>query len=815
MHSRSLRLSPALLIVGALAVGDARAADNKADAKNPKGQTAAATKAAASVATEANPLAGHSLHGEAFNEGPRQKAYLMAGVGHSRFPITTKAPLAQQFFNQGVGQLHGFWYFEAERSFRQVAALDPGCAMAYWGMAMANLEQPQRAEGFIKKAVERKASASRHDGLWIDALAAFLNTKDVEKTRRRQFVRALENIIHEFPDDLEAKAFLAWLIWVNAGRDLPITSHQAVDSVIGEVLRGDPMHPGAHHYRIHLWDSEKAAWALESAARCGQSAPGIAHCWHMPGHIYSQLKRYSDAAWQQEASARVDHAYMMRDRVLPYQIHNYAHNNQWLVTDLSHLGRARAAIDLAKNLIELPRHPKRNSNTDPGSAARSGRARLFEVLSRYELWPELLALTDSVFLEPTDIFEEQVLRLRMRGIAFVGKGDVPGAETTMAALNEMLAKEQAEATKPEPTAKTTAAKAGKAAKAGPAVAKTGGKKDGAAAKKKKAAPETGRSKQIQNALAEVNGHLQIARGQKEKGLEQLLKADGVRKTRLALAALHAGNKAKAEQLSLEALEAGKNEVEPLAVRVEVLHGAGKAQAAAAAFAQLRLLAAEAEPQLPIFQRLAPLAQTLKYPADWRAPLQPAADVGVRPALSSLGPFRWQPMPAPTWELATETGSSASLAQYRGKPVVVIFYLGVGCTHCVEQLKKFAPLTKKFADAGISLVGISTDPMTVLKESRRAAQQPGLEAIPFPLLSDESLTVFKKYRCFDDFENRPLHGTFVVDGRGLVRWQDISFEPFTDAAFLLTEAQRLLAQPVAGPVHVSAGQGPAVSVLQQR
>src|SRR5262245_46338600 len=64
---------------------------------------------------------GHSLHGEAFNEGPRQKAYLMEGMPRLHFPVTTEKPEAQQFFTQGIGQLHGFWFFEAERSFRQVA----------------------------------------------------------------------------------------------------------------------------------------------------------------------------------------------------------------------------------------------------------------------------------------------------------------------------------------------------------------------------------------------------------------------------------------------------------------------------------------------------------------------------------------------------------------------------------------------------------------------------------------------------------------------------------------------------------------------
>ena len=52
----------------------------------------------------------------------------------------------------------------------------------------------------------------------------------------------------------------------------------------------------------------------------------------MPGHTYTDLKRYADAAYQQEGSARVDHACMARDRIMPFEIHNYAHNNQWLAT---------------------------------------------------------------------------------------------------------------------------------------------------------------------------------------------------------------------------------------------------------------------------------------------------------------------------------------------------------------------------------------------------------------------------------------------------------------------------------------------------
>ena len=152
---------------------------------------------------------GHSLHGEAFNEGPRQAAVLLPGTGDVRFPVTTKNELAQKFFTQGVGQLHGFWYFEAERSFRQAAALDAECALAYWGMAMANVNNQKRAADFMKVAAAKKGSASRREQVWIDAWGTyFSDAKKEQGERRSALVKAMEEIIYEFPEDLEAKAFL-------------------------------------------------------------------------------------------------------------------------------------------------------------------------------------------------------------------------------------------------------------------------------------------------------------------------------------------------------------------------------------------------------------------------------------------------------------------------------------------------------------------------------------------------------------------------------------------------------------------------------
>ncbi len=423
------------------------------------GVSPAALAQDAKANSDDDPLAGHSLHGEAFNEGPRQKAYLMGGTGNVHLQVTTKSAEAQKLFDQGVGQLHGFWYFEAERSFRQVAALDPDCAMAYWGMTMANFTNSKRAKGFIKEAVDRKGKASRREQLWIDALAGYQNSTKEGKTRWREFIRSQENLLFEFPDELEATAFLAWSVYTANRGGLPFSSHMSVDALIGDVLDKNPMHP-VHHYRIHLWDYEKPERALAAAARCGQSAPNIAHMWHMPGHIYWRLKRYEDSAFHQEASARVDHSHMMNDRVMPYQIHNYAHNNEWLTRSLTYVGRAHDAVALAKNMVELPRHPTRNTLSRRGSGAYYGRLRLFEVLNRYEMWDETIALCDSMYLEPTGDQGEQVKRLRALGAAYFGKRDVEGGQAQIAALDALLAdqKEKQDAAVAEAESKAKEAK---------------------------------------------------------------------------------------------------------------------------------------------------------------------------------------------------------------------------------------------------------------------------------------------------------------------------------------------------------------------
>ena len=102
------------------------------------------------------------------------------------------------------------------------------------------------------------------------------------------------------------------------------------------------------------------------------------------------------------------------------------------------------------------------------------------------------------------------------------------------------------------------------------------------------------------------------------------------------------------------------------------------------------------------------------------------------------------------------------------------------------------MAKKFQAAGIEIVAIGTDSVEGMKKSLAAMSAD--ERFAFPLVADPEMNVFKDWRAYDDFENMALHGTFLVDGDGLVRWQDISYEPFNQPDWLLKECKRLLKQP---------------------
>jgi peroxiredoxin/tetratricopeptide (TPR) repeat protein len=765
-------------------------------------------------------LPGHSRYGEAFDRGPRHNAYRMGGTGKIRFPVSSKDPLVQKFIEQGIGQLHGFWFVEAERSFRQAAKIDPNCAVAYWGMSLANQTvDPARARQFAAAAARHKAGLSDRERLYLEALD---NDAGYQK------------IIARYPDDLEAKGFEVWRLWDKYEHgDSSETVVKTADQLMRAILSKEPMHP-IHHAMLHfggaLDDSKRV---LVSAAKCGESAPSIGHMWHMATHAYYPRKDYVRAAWQLEASIRTENAHAMHDWIPPS--HLYAHNNEWLIRTLLRLGRVHEAQQIAVSMIDMPRSASA-SPVSPATAALGddskqeqlseshvasanyGRDRLIQVLREFEYWNELGDLRRAGYLAPSGSPIERAAFHSSLGIVSYCRGDVRNGDRELEALRELRDEILASAPIPDAEALRSETTSESVAADGKLYLQTS---------------EINRSIEILEKHRRVLTAVYVSRPTLIVALSALVVFAGagvwllrrrfIGAAVVALGAVLAGIWVYQRHVALldlpydgedmdvavvcrKLLEAGdpaeavwvasniamerQGEVRPQANLVEMSYKAGKKDEARAEFEKLRELAGAGDLDSPPLARLEPIAREFGFPADWRLRQKIERSLaGLRP-LESLGPLLWAPPAAPIWKLKDATGREHSLAEFRGKPVVMLFFLGAGCSHCQAQLAAFAKESARLAAAGWTVVAISSDGPEGVKKLLTSYKP---DPFPFLMLADPGLTVFQAYRTYDDFEQIALHGTFLIDADGFVRWNDVGAEPFMDVPFAMAEFNRLISE----------------------
>ncbi len=460
---------------------------------------------------------------------------------------------------------------------------------------------------------------------------------------------------------------------------------------------------------------------------------------------------------------------------MPDQIHNFAHNNEWLVRNLIFVGRVNDALDLSRNLISLPRHPNYNSLDKRGSY-KYGRQRLLQTLTEYGLWDELVKESGGHDLPPTNDKSAQQEWLGWLSVARFMTGDAEGAAKTLQSLRRrrialVTQKLDLADGRNESTELTTA-------------------RETDDEDKKPTREEI--KKQIEN-LKPIIARAAAAAASKRKDVEALQAARQNRETQFVDRSTMAGRRgrhSRGDQAGRKGGSRGKEPGASPAVLVDLLWRKGDKDAAKKQFEQLRKLAGVADIDTPMLAKLAAVAKAAGIEGDWRIAPQPADDLGARPPLDDLGPFRWQPYVAPSWEATLPDGELTSNARFDGRPRLLIFYLGFGCLHCVEQLHAFAPKLDEFRKMGIDVVAISSENTEQLNTGLKDFDKP----MAIPLLADPEHKVFKTFRCWDDFENQPLHGTFLMDAQDRVRWQDISHEPFTDVDFVLEESKRLLALP---------------------
>jgi tetratricopeptide (TPR) repeat protein len=301
---------------------------------------------------------------------------LLSGVGNIHHPVSTRNPEAQAYFDQGLSLVYGFNHEAAARSFRRAAELDPGLAMAWWGVAEAvgpNYNDPaspnrfQQGHEAVQKAVELSAQASPRERDYILAMV-----KRFPAGSNRDFHRAAEDyrdamreLMHKYPGDLDAAVLFAesamdlhaWSLWQKNGAAAEGT--EEIVATLESVIQRDPDHIGALHYYIHAVEaSPNPQRALSAAERLAADAPAAGHLVHMPAHVYVRTGDYDLAVQTNEKAAVVDRNYIANSGAPgSYSLTYYSHNLHFMAYAASMDGdyaRAREAAEALANHVRLP-----------------------------------------------------------------------------------------------------------------------------------------------------------------------------------------------------------------------------------------------------------------------------------------------------------------------------------------------------------------------------------------------------------------------------------------------------------------------------
>lgn len=360
--------------------------------------------------------------GEVIHARPKIGSYLFEGSGKAHIEITRAFEEAQQLFDQGLAQLHGHWYYEAERSFRQVLATEPDCAMAHWGVAMANVYNPDRASEATAEAVYHRHRASQWEQRWIDGLKDFYEvTPAMAKTNhariwfdpkpgqpplptpKRTFSKSLKErslaltahysgLIATRPDDVEALAFHVNQHWFNRRNNFACLAKEDLNAQLSTIFSKRPNHP-AHLYRILLWHTDSPDKALASARSVAEIAPANGNMWYWSARIFTSLKQPSQAISHLERGLHADHKHMQRFYMMPYEVFHYGRTLETTIATLVQEGRSSDALRLVRHAFSMPRHPKFNRAKERYSLAGRTLAAATDTCQTLGLLKELQQLT--------------------------------------------------------------------------------------------------------------------------------------------------------------------------------------------------------------------------------------------------------------------------------------------------------------------------------------------------------------------------------------------------------------------------------------
>jgi tetratricopeptide (TPR) repeat protein len=381
-----------------------------------------------------------------------QDVPLYGNLGDHGYTITTRSLPAQRYFDQGLRLYYAFNHAEAIRAFNEAARLDPGCAMCFWGTALAygpniNLPMDSAAGAAAYQALERAHAAaplaSEREQALIRALAVrYAEVPPADRAALDSaYMRAMKEVVVRYPEDAEAATLYAeaimdlspWDYWEKNGSPRPQTGELLAQ--LERVLAASPRHPGANHFYIHAVEAVQPERAVGAAERLAKLMPGAGHLVHMPGHIYIRVGRYLDAIRANEHAVHADETFI-RDQQPGFGMYTggyYPHNYDFLAFAASMIGRRGQAIGAAEKMATLS--PDEMLRVPGMTFLQHHRTRHLQMKVRFAAWDEILAAPAPA----DDLPHARAMWHYARGRALAARGDVAGAEAQLALVRAVAA----------------------------------------------------------------------------------------------------------------------------------------------------------------------------------------------------------------------------------------------------------------------------------------------------------------------------------------------------------------------------------------
>jgi tetratricopeptide (TPR) repeat protein len=383
-----------------------------------------------------------------------------AEIGHFHRPITTKSPEAQRYFNQGLALLFSFDHDNAIRSFQEAARLDPECAMAWWGVALASgphinfpMVPPTRAalaSAAMGQAAKHSAGASPVEQALIAAQERrYADPHPADrKPLDEAYAAAMRDVWQKFPQDADAGALFAeammdlrpWDLWLADGSPQPGTAE--IVATLAAVRKLAPRHPFALHLTIHALEASPAPdRALEAADQLRGLQPGLGHMMHMPSHIdvlFGHWQKAIDANTHAVAADQRTRERFGNPRGFLWLY--FGHNRHMLAFAAMMTGRSELALAHMNALLaELPADEEWNASF--GFLRDYFGPMKMEALVRFGRWQEILAAPEPAPGLPIS----RAMRHAARAIAYAATARPAEARVEQQAFAAARAKVPAEA----------------------------------------------------------------------------------------------------------------------------------------------------------------------------------------------------------------------------------------------------------------------------------------------------------------------------------------------------------------------------------